>query len=49
MAKLVPIGQPDVDRHLARARSWLADDDPFFNQIQTIVKSRSEVKLRNLR
>jgi prevent-host-death family protein len=49
MAKLVPISQPDSDHHLAKARGWLADDDPFFNQIQTIVKSRSKVKFRNRR
>jgi prevent-host-death family protein len=48
MAKLAPVGEPDVD-HLSKARGWLADDDPFFGQIQTIVKSRSKVKFRNRR
>jgi prevent-host-death family protein len=47
MAKLAPVGEPDVDHHLAKARGWLSDDDPFFGQIQTIVKSRSKVKFRN--
>jgi prevent-host-death family protein len=49
MAKLVPIGQPDIDHHLADARGWLEDNDPFFSQIQTIVKSRSKVKFRKPR
>ena len=39
MARLVPT---DVnDKHLAQAKGWLKEDDPFFKTIENIVQSRS--------
>lgn len=38
MARLVPT---DVnDKHLAQAKGWLKEDDPFFKTIENIVQSR---------
>ena len=39
MARLVPV--EDHKQHLADARGWLDDDDPFFNSIERIVENRS--------
>ena len=40
MARLVPT---DVnDKHLAQAKGWLKEDDPFFETIGSIVQSRSK-------
>ena len=39
MARLVPA--EENDRHLADARGWLDEDDPFFEMIDLIVKRRS--------
>ena len=39
MARLVPT---DVnDKHLAQAKGWLKEDDPFFKTIENIVQSRT--------
>ncbi len=46
MAKLVPVDSLGTNAHLARAKGWLDDDDPFFANIEAIVKSRTGVKLR---
>ena len=39
MARLVPA--EENDKHLVDARGWLAEDDPFFEMIDLIVKERS--------
>lgn len=40
MARLVPT---DInDKHLAHAKGWLKEDDPFFKTIERIVQSRSK-------
>ncbi|MFV9644844.1 MAG: hypothetical protein ACNYWU_03375 [Desulfobacterales bacterium] len=40
MARLVPT---DInDKNLAQAKGWLAEDDPFFKTIESIVQSRSK-------
>ena len=39
MARLVPI--EENAKHLADARGWLNEDDPFFETINRIVKARS--------
>ena len=46
MARLVPT---DVnDKHLAQAKGWLKEDDPFFKTIENIVQSRSRHNSRLL-
>jgi len=40
MALLVPIDVDVNDKHLARAKGWLKEDDPFFKTIENIVQSR---------
>ncbi len=39
MARLVPAGEHQ-SRHLAAAHGWLDDDDPFFAEVDRIVKAR---------
>ena len=39
MARLVPA--EETDRHLADARGWLDEDDPFFEMIDLIIQERS--------
>ena len=41
MAKLVPHGATGKDERLAAVRGWLADDDPFFERIDSIVAARA--------
>ena len=40
MARLVPTDINDKNR--ARAKGWLAEDDPFFKTMERIVQSRSK-------
>ena len=40
MAKLVPVGPDDEQRHMADAKGWLDDDDEFFTAITTVVADR---------
>ena len=45
MAKLVPAG-PDRMESLAAVRGWLANDDPFFERVDSIVAARSKHRPR---
>lgn len=49
MAKLVPHRGTDEDESLAAVRGWLADDDPFFNRIDSIVADRARHRPRVIR
>jgi prevent-host-death family protein len=49
MAKLVPHGVTGQDESLAAVRGWLADDDPFFERIDSIVAARAGHRPRVLR
>lgn len=40
MAVLVPPDQAGGGRHLAKARGWLGEHDPFFKTMAEIVESR---------
>jgi prevent-host-death family protein len=40
MARLVPARGEDAPPHLADAKGWLEDDDPFFDEIDRIVEAR---------
>ena len=40
MARLIPAEQPA--RHLGDARGWLEEDDPFFDEINRIVRDRKK-------
>ena len=40
MARLMPI--QETHRHLADAKGWLDDDDPFFRAIENIVQTRGK-------
>jgi prevent-host-death family protein len=48
MAKLVPHGVTGEEGSLAAVRGWLADDDPFFERIDTIVGARARHRPRVL-
>ena len=45
IAQIVPISQSGR-RHLADARGWLENDDPFFQHIDRIVKNRKKHRPR---
>ena len=49
MAKLVPHGLAGRDESLAAVRGWLADDDPFFERIESIVAARARHRPRVFR
>jgi prevent-host-death family protein len=38
MARLVPADE--IDLHLSKAKGWLEEEDPFFDDIDRIVKDR---------
>jgi prevent-host-death family protein len=40
MARLVPADEINV--HLSKAKGWLEDDDPFFDEIDRIVQDRTK-------
>ena len=40
MARLIPV--EGNEQHLGDAQGWLDDDDPFFDNIDRIVKDRSK-------
>ena len=46
MARLVPVDT--AAPHLADARGWLDDDDPFFREVDTLVASRVHAGARPL-
>ena len=41
VVKLVPARQPHA-AHLGDVVGWLADDDPFFDSIEEVIRQRSE-------
>jgi prevent-host-death family protein len=41
MAKLVPI-ETERKAHLADAKGWLPNDDPFFSDLDKVVKDRQK-------
>lgn len=41
MAKLVPVDK-EKKIHLADVKGWLFNDDPFFEDIEKIIKARSK-------
>ncbi len=45
MARLVPIADGDRE-HLCEVKGWLGDDDPFFDAIEEIVRTRGKHKPR---
>ena len=49
MAILIPPHQAEEQRHLADAKGWLDDDDPFFDTIADIVAGRLAHQPRRLR
>jgi len=40
MARLVPADE--VNMHLGEVKGWLENDDPFFNEINRIIKDRTK-------
>ena len=40
MARLIPL--EENEQHLGAAHGWLDDDDPFFDNMDRIVKDRSK-------
>ena len=48
MAKLVPVQDDVAVRHLGDVRGWLAEDDPFFDHIDGIVRARAAHRPRVL-
>jgi prevent-host-death family protein len=40
MARIIPADQPV--RHLADAKGWLDENDPFFNEIDHIIQNRKK-------
>jgi prevent-host-death family protein len=49
MARLVPVDADTAAPHIADARGWLEDGDPFFTTIDTIVADRETHHPRALR
>jgi len=46
LAMIVPVSEEDP-RHLADARGWLEDDDPFFATMQAVEAGRAVDKPRD--
>lgn len=42
MARLVPIGPPEEQPHLADVKGWLEEEDEFFRTIEAIIAARDE-------
>ena len=48
VARLVPVDLVTTSPHLAEARGWLDDDDPFFRQLDRVVADRAKHKPRRV-
>lgn len=40
MARLIPAD--DINLHLSKAKGWLENDDPFFDEIDRIIQDRTK-------
>lgn len=48
VARIVPVGLVAEAGHLAGAAGWLADDDPFFAAVRSVVRARSRHRPRGI-
>lgn len=49
VARLVPVELVAGPPHLADARGWVEDADPFFRQLDRVVRARARHRPRGLR
>ena len=49
VACIVPVSLAPARKHLAEARGWLADDDPFFETMREVTANRRRHRARATR
>ena len=49
VARIVPVDAVSPDRHLADARGWLEEDDPFLADLESIERARHRQRPRPVR